>query len=76
MEEIFGERYRKDTHWLTRVRYMEGDSNVPFAGFVHPESPTEHASRISSSASSALRQETPCTTISPNTFPLDASRYL
>jgi|DewCreStandDraft_4_1066084.scaffolds.fasta_scaffold01021_13 5-methylcytosine-specific restriction protein B len=40
MEEIFRERYRRDTHWLKRVRYMEGDSNVPFAGFVHPESPS------------------------------------
>ncbi len=40
MQAIFGARYRRDTQWLPRVRYMEGDNSVPFAGFLHPDSPS------------------------------------
>jgi len=39
MKGLFGERYRKDSPWQARIRYMPGEDNVPFAGFVHPESP-------------------------------------
>jgi 5-methylcytosine-specific restriction protein B len=40
IEGIFGERYRANSVYETRVSLMAADRNVPFAGFLHPDNPT------------------------------------
>lgn len=39
IDKLFGERYRSQSPRATRVAFMPGDDNVPFAGFLHPNSP-------------------------------------
>ncbi len=36
---IFGERYRVNSQYATRVALMAGEQNIPFAGLLHPENP-------------------------------------
>jgi 5-methylcytosine-specific restriction protein B len=40
MKALFGERYYARSPHAERVVYMAGEDNIPFAGFVHQESPS------------------------------------
>ena len=42
---IFGERYRLNSQYATRIALMGGDQNIPFAGLLHPENPNERRLR-------------------------------
>ncbi len=40
IEGLFGERYPKNSARSSRVVYLDPQNNVPFAGLLHPESPS------------------------------------
>ena len=40
IDGLFGERYRANSERARRVVLLAGDQNVPFAGLLHPESPS------------------------------------